>query len=157
MKSVLFVCLGNICRSPMAQGVMEHFIETRGLKDKLACDSAGTGSWHTGELPDRRTLATLRSKGVALNHRARTLSPRDFQQFDLVLTMDSDIHRQVLRVASESDRKKVRMYRDFDPAGAGDLEDPYYGTQADFEEVWTICERTTPVIADYLLGSSYVR
>lgn len=150
MRRVLFVCLGNICRSPMAQGVMERYVQERGLSDRIGCDSAGTGSWHTGEPPDHRTRKTLRGHGIALEHRARTLLPADFERFDLILAMDRDILREVLRRAPAGARQKVKLYRDFDPEGAGDVDDPYYGDMGDFEEVFRICERTTPAIAHWL-------
>jgi len=152
MKRVLFVCLGNICRSPMAQGVMEHYIKTHNLSNQLSCDSAGTGSWHVGELADFRTRTVLQNQGIRLDHRARTLFSSDFDKFDLILTMDRWIHQEVLKRSPKPAHDKIRLYRDFDPQGSGDLEDPYYGTQQDFEEVYQVCLRTTPQIVKYLVN-----
>lgn len=151
MKRVLFVCLGNICRSPMAQGVMEHYLRDNGLEDRLACDSCGTGHWHVGEPPDSRTRLTLQRHGIRFHHAARALEERDFRAFDLILAMDRSVLREVLRRSPPEARNKIRLYRDFDPQGSGDLDDPYYGDLRDFEEVFHICDRTTPRLVRHLL------
>ena len=128
---VLFVCLGNICRSPMAHGLFAHRVAERGLTDRLACDSAGTGGWHVGETPDPRTLATLRRHGISLSHRARQVVPEDFECFDLLLAMDGNNHETLLSRAPRSARDRVR--RMLEPIGGGDVADPYYGGPDGFE------------------------
>jgi low molecular weight protein-tyrosine phosphatase len=137
---ILFVCLGNICRSPTAEGVMRALVREAGLEAEIELDSAGTGSWHTGEEPDRRATAAARARGVELDGSARTVRPRDFEDFDLLLAMDRANLRALQQMAPDADaRAKVRMLREFDPASAGardlDVPDPYYGASGGFDEV----------------------
>jgi protein-tyrosine phosphatase len=137
---VLFVCLGNICRSPTAEGVMRSLVREAGLKDTIKLDSAGTGSWHVGSPPDERAVAAARARGIALGGFARQVSKDDFEDFDVVLAMDRSNLRELRQLApSEAGRAKVRLLREFDPASAagGDVEvpDPYYGAPGGFDEV----------------------
>ncbi len=141
MPSLLFVCLGNICRSPTAEGVMRHLLAARGLSDRVGVDSAGTGAWHAGQPPDARATRAAARRGIPLSGQARQVRSEDFERFDLVLAMDRDNQRELLRLAGESSRHKVRLLRDFQPGGAGqEVPDPYYGGEAGFEEVLDICE-----------------
>jgi len=140
---ILFVCLGNICRSPLAEGVMQEILKKAGLEGRISCDSAGTAGYHIGVLPDERSRQTAVSHGFSLTHKARQLSVADYEVFDLILAMDSSIYRYILKICPKEDLKsKVRMFRDFDPEGLGDVEDPYYGTIGDFENVYSVCRRT---------------
>jgi protein-tyrosine phosphatase len=129
---LLFVCLGNICRSPTAEGVMADLIERAGLADRITVDSAGTGGWHVGAAPDERARAAAAARGIALTSRARKIAVADFDSADLILAMDAQ-NAEDLRDAAPDDaaRAKVRLLRSFDPASvaAGDLDvpDPYYG------------------------------
>jgi protein-tyrosine phosphatase len=129
---LLFVCLGNICRSPTAEGVMADLIEREGLADRITVDSAGTGGWHVGAAPDERASAAAAARGIALTSRARKIAVADFDSADLILAMDAQ-NGEDLRDAAPDDaaRAKVRLLRSFDPASvaAGDLDvpDPYYG------------------------------
>jgi protein-tyrosine phosphatase len=129
---LLFVCLGNICRSPTAEGVMADLIERAGLADRITVDSAGTGGWHVGAAPDERARAAAAARGIALTSRAREVAVADFDSADLILAMDAQ-NAEDLRDAAPDDaaRAKVRLLRSFDPASvaAGDLDvpDPYYG------------------------------
>jgi protein-tyrosine phosphatase len=137
---ILFVCLGNICRSPTAEGVMRALVREAGMEDEIELDSAGTGSWHTGDPPDRRAAAVARTRGVELDGQARTVTGRDFEDFDLLLAMDrANLHALAQLAPDEDARAKVRMLRVFDPASAGardlDVPDPYYGASGGFEEV----------------------
>ncbi len=137
---VLFVCLGNICRSPSAEGVMRALVLEAGLEDRIELDSAGTGGWHVGSPPDERATAAAAARGIALEGSARRVRADDFDDFDLILAMDrsnlSDL-RELAR--SEDQREKMRLLREFDPAGEGvedlDVPDPYYGAAGGFEEV----------------------
>jgi protein-tyrosine phosphatase len=114
---LLFVCLGNICRSPTAEGVMRELVRDAGLEDQIELDSAGLGSWHVGSRPDRRAAAAARARGVSLNGRARTVTRDDFDDFDLLLAMDRSNLRELRRMApDEQARSKVRLLREFDPA-----------------------------------------
>lgn len=142
MVRILFVCLGNICRSPTAEATMRALVREAGLQDEIEIDSAGTGSWHVGEAPDRRAVSAARKRGLALEGAAREVSARDFEDFDLILAMDSANLRALRRIApSEAARSKARLLREFDPdSGADDLHgrdvpDPYYGAAGGFEEV----------------------
>ncbi len=142
---VLFVCLGNICRSPTAEGVMRALVAQAGLEDDFFIDSAGTGGWHVGSAPDRRATAAARARGLELEGQARQVGAEDFLEFDLLLAMDSVNASELRRLAAGPDeRGKVRLLREFDPAAvaAGDLDvpDPYYGAEGGFDEVFELVQ-----------------
>jgi len=144
---LLFVCLGNICRSPTAEGVMRALVVQAGLSQSVQLDSAGTGGWHVGSPPDKRASAAARARGITLGGRARRVGRDDFLDFDLLLAMDRENLRDLLRLApGAAEREKVRLLREFDPASAPggeergeradlDVPDPYYGAAGGFEEV----------------------
>jgi protein-tyrosine phosphatase len=135
---LLFVCLGNICRSPTAEGVMRALVAEQGLRGAIEIDSAGTGSWHVGSAPDRRATDAARARGLVLEGAARQVSRADLEYFDLLLAMDAENARE-LRALAEDERQsaKVRLLREFDPASTHDLDvpDPYYGGTGGFDEV----------------------
>jgi protein-tyrosine phosphatase len=142
---LLFVCLGNICRSPTAEGVMRSLVRQAGLEQSIELDSAGTGSWHIGSAPDERATAAARSRGITLEGSARQVSPRDFEEFDMVIAMDRSNLRELLRMARDDEQRgRVRLLREFDRAGdrGGDLDvpDPYYGSAGGFEGVLDIVQ-----------------
>ena len=142
---ILFVCLGNICRSPTAEGVMRSRLAARGLADLVEVDSAGTGGWHAGAPPDARAVAAARSRGIVVEGAARQVTVQDFDDFDLLLVMDRDNERELRAVAPDGEaRAKVRLLREFDPAAvaAGDLDvpDPYYGGPNGFDRVLDLVE-----------------
>ncbi|HEY6882031.1 MAG TPA: low molecular weight protein-tyrosine-phosphatase [Polyangiales bacterium] len=144
MVRLCFVCLGNICRSPTAEGVMAHLVKLAGLTEAIEVDSAGTAAYHVGERPDRRTIATAKLHGIELPSRARQFERTDFARFDLVLAMDTNNRDDLLQLAPDSHaRAKVLLLRDFEPGAAPEasVPDPYYGDQQGFEEVFSICER----------------
>jgi len=150
---VLFVCLGNICRSPLAEGVFRHTVEERGLARHFEIDSAGTGSWHVGEPPDRRMSATARAHGVFLDgQRARQFSRRDLAQYDHIFVMDKENLQDVLFLDhDDSFGHKVRLFREFDPEpGDFQVPDPYYGGPEGFEKVFQIVERTSQKLLEAL-------
>ena len=137
---ILFVCLGNICRSPTAEGVMRALVAQAGLEHSIELDSAGTGSWHVGDPPDARASAAARARGIELAGAAREVRASDFERFDLLLAMDRANLAQLRRLApDEQARARVRLLREFDPASAGredlDVPDPYYGAAGGFAEV----------------------
>jgi protein-tyrosine phosphatase len=137
---ILFVCMGNICRSPTAEGVMRALLREEGLEATVDLDSAGTGGWHAGEPPDARATEAARRRGVVLEGAARQVTAADFDDFDLLVAMDRENLRDLLAIApSEEGAEKVRLLREFDPASAdaGDLDvpDPYYGGERGFERV----------------------
>jgi protein-tyrosine phosphatase len=137
---ILFVCLGNICRSPTAEGVMRALVREARLEESIEMDSAGTGAWHVGSPPDERATQTAHARGIVLEGAARKVAPQDFQSFDLILAMDSsNLHDLQEMAEGEQERAKVRLLRGFDPASAGledlDVPDPYYGGPGGFEQV----------------------
>lgn len=139
---VCFVCLGNICRSPTAEGVFLHLVAQAGRAAAFEIDSAGTAAYHEGERPDRRSLATARARGVELPGRARQFRRDDFARFDHVLAMDRENLRALQRLApDEAARAKVALLRRFDPDAPPDAEvpDPYYGGADGFDRVFEIC------------------
>lgn len=128
----MFVCLGNVCRSPTAEGVMADLVSREGLQDAVTVDSAGTGSWHVGSPPDERALAAAAARGLTLTGRGRQVTPADFDSADLILAMDARNAADLRAVApDDATRSKVRLLREFDPASAGsgdlDVPDPYTG------------------------------
>ena len=140
---ICFVCMGNICRSPTAEGVMRKLVGEAGLDEKVTIDSAGTGGWHVGELADPRTRAAAARRGLRLVHRARQLTHADLNEFDLVLVMDARNLAHVDHLRQRGGRADVRLLRSFDasaPHGA-EVPDPYEGGEAGFEEVLDQCER----------------
>jgi protein-tyrosine phosphatase len=140
---VSFICLGNICRSPTAEGIMRHLVERAGLSEAIEVESAGTGSWHLGERADRRARATAEARGVILNGRAQQFSEEDFDRLDYILVMDVAIKNALARLASSDEaRAKLYLLRSFDPDSPPDapVPDPYYGGADGFEEVFDICE-----------------
>ena len=152
---VLTVCSGNICRSPTAEAALREALEEAGLADRVEVDSAGTGSWHLGDPPDRRMVAAAAEVGLAIGGRARRVAPADLDGFDLVLTMDRANHRDVLRLADGHGHAEVRMFREFDPeADRADAEvpDPYYGGRGVFDEVVVLARRTAKQIVEHLRG-----
>jgi len=136
---ILFVCLGNICRSPTAEGVMSKLVEQAGMQGRVELDSAGTGGWHVGSQPDARASAAARDRGIALDGAARQVEAEDFEEFDLILAMDRSNVRDLEAMAPADAASRVRLLREFDPASAGaedlDVPDPYYGAGNGFEEV----------------------
>jgi len=143
---LLFVCLGNICRSPTAEGVMRSMLREQDLVDEIEIDSAGTGGWHVGAAPDPRSTTAAARRGITLEGGARQVTDEDFENFDLILAMDRENFRVLRGMAPGSAaRERVRMFREFDPACAGapdlDVPDPYHGGERGFDEVLDMVER----------------
>ena len=142
---VLFVCTGNICRSPTAEGVFRAFVERAGLADRIAVDSAGTHGYHIGEPPDARAIAHARRRGYDLSElRARRVAPPDFEHFDLILACDRGHHGLLRRLADKAQHARIAMFLDYAPElGLQEIPDPYYGDPRDFEHVLDIVERAS--------------
>lgn len=152
MIKILFVCLGNICRSPLAEGVFASYVSQKGYDAVLRCDSAGTAGYHIGSDPDHRSIKTARDYGIELCHKGRKLSLADFQEFDYILAMDQNNYRDIQDLGRKANGKaNVFLFRDFDPEGKGDVPDPYYGGMPDFEEVYQMCYRTSENLLTYIL------
>lgn len=148
---VLFVCLGNICRSPLAEGVFRHLVEQEGLAEHFEIASAGTGPWHVGEAPDARMRSTARRRGLSLDDlRGRQLERADLYAFDHVFVMDKHNLHDTLALDPDGDHgTRVRLFREFDPEPEHyQVPDPYTGGQQGFEHVYDIVERTARAILD---------
>jgi protein-tyrosine phosphatase len=158
---LLFVCMGNICRSPTAEAVMRHRLEAEGLDGSVEIDSAGTGGWHAGDPPDRRATAAAKARGIVMRGAARQVTAADFDDFDLLLAADEE-NLAALRAAAPdaAAAAKVRLLREFDPASAaaGDLEvpDPYYGGADGFDHVLDLVEAACAGLLDRLRAEGRV-
>ncbi len=152
--SVLMVCLGNICRSPMAEGVFRHILREEGLQERIRVDSAGTGSWHVGEAPDLRSVRTAAARGVELSGNARRVRPEDFRSFDYIVAMDLENLESLERfrdgVGGEA---SLYLLREFDPEGGpgAEVPDPYYGGPRGFEEVFDMVQRSCRGLLAHIL------
>ena len=156
---IMFVCMGNICRSPTAEGVMRRLLDEAGLADRVEVESAGTGGWHAGEPPDERATLAARRRGITLAGAAQQVRAADFRDFDLLIAMDRGNLRELLAVAPDEDAaEKVRLLREFDPASAGDLDvpDPYYGGDRGFETVLDLVEAACRGLIDELRAADRV-
>lgn len=147
---ILFVCLGNICRSPTAEAVMRGLIAEAGLEGEIEVESAGTGSWHLGHPPDERSVAAAAERGVELNGTARQVSAGDFGSFDLLVAMDRSNRDELLALApGEEGRAKVRLLRELGGEPETDVPDPYYDGGVDgFADVVEIVERSCAALLD---------
>ncbi|MBK6343873.1 MAG: low molecular weight phosphotyrosine protein phosphatase [Flavobacteriales bacterium] len=148
---ILLVCLGNICRSPMAEGVLRHLAQERGIA--ITTDSAGTGDYHVGEPPDRRAQAAMRKQGMAINDlRARQFTQADFDRFDLLLAMDAENLRNMRRLApSPEHASKAMLIMDHAPHHPlREVPDPYYGGDEGFDEVFRMLKEASNQLLDGL-------
>jgi protein-tyrosine phosphatase len=151
---VVFVCLGNICRSPLAEGVFRNQVQQRGLQHRFEIDSAGTSSYHEGDPPDARSAAVARRRGIELTGRSRPLRRTDLDHFDFVIVMDRENHAAVARLSAGRTLKgRLHMLREFDPEAVGDLDvpDPYYGGASGFERVHDMVERACATLLNAIV------
>ncbi|MGZ6825962.1 MAG: low molecular weight protein-tyrosine-phosphatase [Mycobacteriales bacterium] len=149
MIKVVFVCTGNICRSPTAEAVLRHQLAEAGLEDEVVVSSAGTGGWHVGEDADPRSLQALRDRGYDLRHTARRFDAAWFDDHELVVALDRG-HQAELRALRPT--AEVRLLRDWDPEGPGDVPDPYYGGAQGFADVLDVVERSCEQMVEELRG-----
>ena len=152
---LMFVCMGNICRSPLAHGVFQKLVEERGLQDRIDIESSGTISYHAGELPDPRMRAEAKKHGIELSHRARQFLPEDVDTYDLILGMDSS---NIAHIKEIGKRKilgvsHIKLFRKFDPQGGKEVPDPYYGSGDGFSLVYDIVSRTCEQLLEHIEGS----
>ena len=139
---VLFVCMGNICRSPTAQGVFRKLLQAQGLEATIEIDSAGTHAYHAGEPPDRRAQETAARRGIDLSDlRARRVGPEDFEYFDYVLVMDQENYHSLSALCPPHHQRKLMLFMDFAPhLRSREVPDPYYGAAGGFEQVFDMVE-----------------
>jgi len=154
---ILMVCLGNICRSPTAEGVLKHKLRAAGLGEDVDVESAGTGSWHVGHAPDERATAAAASREIELSGAARRFGVEDFDDFDLILAMDRQNLEDMRALAPHADAEgRLKLLREYDPeaVAAGELEvpDPYYGGPDGFEHVLDLVDRACDGLLEEIRG-----
>lgn len=142
MVNILFVCMGNICRSPTAEGVFTRLISDHGLQDKIGIDSAGTHAYHTGEAPDSRAQKSALARGINISHlRARKATAKDFETFDYVIAMDYDNYGHLESICPEEHLEKLSLFLEFgSQTDVKEVPDPYYGGPLGFERVLDLVE-----------------
>ena len=159
MVHVLFVCLGNICRSPLAEGIFKKLVEDRGLQGQIQSDSAGTSGWHIGEPSDPRTMEVAVKHGISIDHYGKKTGPSDFQRFDYIVAMDRSNFDNIKRTTGfdSYDPSRLLMMRDFDDVGKGqDVPDPYYGGGDGFEHVYQILDRSCHKLLDHIVKKNNI-
>jgi protein-tyrosine phosphatase len=151
---ILFVCLGNICRSPTAEGVMRKLVVDAAAEETIEVESAGTGDWHIGAPPDPRAVEAASRRGLELDGAARQVTAADFERFDLLVAMDRANRDLLYDLApSAAHRERVRMLREFGDGEELDVPDPYYGGEGGFAEVLEIVERSCAALLEDVLAS----
>jgi protein-tyrosine phosphatase len=150
-RRVLFVCTGNICRSPLAEAVFKKHVRERGLAARYHADSAGTHGWHEGDPADPRTIRVGERHGIDVDSIARPLASRDFEAFDVLVAMDRGHLREMRAQCPPALAERLRLMRDYDDEGKGtDVPDPYYGGFSGFEDVYTMLDRSCRALLDAL-------
>ncbi|MFQ3213386.1 MAG: protein-tyrosine phosphatase [Marivirga sp.] len=154
MQKILFVCLGNICRSPLAEALFKKKVIQNGLTEYFKIDSCGTSDYHIGELPDDRTIANAKANGLKINHRGRQFTTDDFKKFDKILVMDRSNLENVFSLSTRlSERERVALIRDYEEENSlkgTNVPDPYYGGEKGFQNVYDILERCTGKLLETL-------
>jgi len=158
MIRVLFVCMGNICRSPAAEGIFQETIRSAGLEKQVSCDSAGTLDFHTGERADARMRRAARKRGYELTSRARGFRREDFDRFDWIVTMDDENYQTIMALApNEEAGNKVRRFCDWvDIRGVSEVPDPYYGGDHGFERVLDLLENGSDSLLNWIISRNEV-
>ena len=143
-KKVLFVCLGNICRSPLAEAIFKHKVASRNLGHLFDIDSCGTSNYHIGDIPDPRTFAIASKHGIKIDHVVRQFTTEDLETCDYILAMDENNFKNILRLsANDTHKGKVFLMREFDSQGKEkEVPDPYWGNEREFQDVFDILDRS---------------
>ncbi|MDX8500444.1 low molecular weight protein-tyrosine-phosphatase [Mesorhizobium sp. VK4C] len=151
IKSILFVCLGNICRSPLAEGVLGAVLAERGMARDILLDSAATSGWEVGSAPDPRSIAVAARHGVDISgQRARRIAPEDFSRFDMILGMDRSNVRDLKALAPPSARDRIHLYLEFATGAGRDVPDPYYDGPEEFVSVYRMIREASEALAKRL-------
>jgi len=136
MIKILFVCLGNICRSPALEAILRHLAQKKGIQSRLFIDSCAVTSWYVGEQADSRMRATAQGQGIKIDHIARLISPSDFEKFDLILAVNREVLEELKHLAPQEFSSKLQLATDFSLNFTGqDIPDPFYGDQVAFDRV----------------------
>lgn len=153
--SVLFVCMGNICRSPTAEGVFRHHVKEAGVAEHIEIDSAGTHAYHVNEPPDRRAQAAAERRGISMSDiRARRVAVEDFDRFDYIIAMDRDNLALLIEQADEQHHGKIRLFLEYSGGHEDEVPDPYYGGAAGFERVLDLVEDASRGLLETLQKNS---
>lgn len=151
MKKVLFVCLGNICRSPLAEALFNKHVKEAGLQDKFMADSCGTAAYHVGQPPDSRSRANALENGLDYSHQARQIREEDFIEFDLIIPMDASNMANLDKV-DPGGQATIQLMRDYDAGFEGtDVPDPYFGGDRGFQDVFDILDRSTKSLLNNII------
>lgn len=152
MIRVLFVCMGNICRSPLAEGAFSNLLEQHQLCESISVDSAGTHDYHVGEPPDRRAQASALRRGLDIsNQRARLVQQEDFARFDYILAMDRQNYERLAKLSAQEDRHKLKLFLEYAPhLGEVEVPDPYYGGPGGFERVLDMVEEAARGLLEHI-------
>lgn len=152
-RRILFICMGNICRSPLAENMFRHLAEQRSASELFEIDSAGTIDYHAGASPDARMIATANKRGLKMTGKARRVVPADFTRFDYLICMDEDNREDILAMGAPLE--KVRLLLECDPSATiCEVPDPYYGGEDGFETVYRLAESACAALLDELLANN---
>lgn len=149
---ILFVCLGNICRSPLAEAIFKHKIRERGLENQVEVNSCGTANYHVGHTPDPRTIKNALKNGVVIDHLGRQLCDQDLEEYDFIVAMDKRNQANILKLRTANDHShKIRLMRSYDLNPAGEeVPDPYYSDEAEFQNVFDILSHSVDSFIQFL-------
>ncbi|WP_303829541.1 low molecular weight protein-tyrosine-phosphatase [Asticcacaulis taihuensis] len=154
MTAILFVCLGNICRSPLPEGIFRHQVRQARMPDRFTIDSAGCGGWHSGERPDKRSITVAQAHGIDISgQRARQIHIDDFDRFDLILGLDRDNIRHLSAMQPQGSQARLALYLEEALGLTKNVPDPYYGGTANFEAVYQMCEKASTGLLNRLANA----
>jgi protein-tyrosine phosphatase len=155
---VLFVCLGNICRSPLAEAIFKDKVSKAGLSGFIDADSCGTSNYHIGGRPDPRTIANAQRNGVSIDHCGRQLTAKDLSHFDYILAMDNSNMKNIMKLdGAVQFSHKISLMREFDSQAKGaDVPDPYFGGEGGFQEVFVMLDRTMENFLDHIRQTHHI-